>query len=345
VALVVGGLGVLRVWPPFAVVMSGSMAPTISTGDMVVLERLRAPARIGEIVAVDVPDSARARYGYPPVVIHRVFKITPDGQIRTKGDARPQPDPFTVPRTAVDTRVLARVPSGGRVLAFFQSAPGLLWLAFGGLLFFGLPLLDRQRDAHRREAEVTVELREQLAAITGDLACLHAEQERNRAAADATLSQIDRLARLVELACATEPGATATAAGVASATAAVDESDQALSASPPPSARDVRRADDTVTDDEPLTAPPASADRRPAAPATAANRAAVAPGASAVLVTAAPVAVLVLAPREAPPAFAGRWDAPPDPATAAPAGWSASLTPVAAARFSRRTRLVAASQA
>jgi signal peptidase I len=201
VAVAVGGLGVLRVWPPFAVVMSGSMAPTINTGDMVVLERLRAPARIGQIVAVDVPDAARARYGYPPVVIHRVFRITPDGQMRTKGDARPAPDPFTVPRTAVDTRVVARIPSGGRVLAFFGSAPGLLWLAFGGLLFFGLPVVERQREARRRDTEATADLREELVGVAAELARLHSEEERSRAAADATLSQLDRLTRLVERSC------------------------------------------------------------------------------------------------------------------------------------------------
>src|SRR5689334_9851923 len=67
VVLIVTGLGVLRVWPPFAVVMSGSMAPTINTGDMVVLQRLHSPARVGQVVAVSVPDDARSRYGYPPV--------------------------------------------------------------------------------------------------------------------------------------------------------------------------------------------------------------------------------------------------------------------------------------
>jgi signal peptidase I len=217
IALVVGGLGVLRVWPPFAVVMSGSMAPTINTGDMVVLERLRAPARIGEIVAVNVPDDARARYGYPPVVIHRVFRITPDGQIRTKGDARPQPDPFTIPRTAVDRRVVAHIPSGGRVLAFFHSAPGLLWLLSGAVLLFGLPLLDRQRDARRQEAEAAGDLREELHTVAGELARLQAEQEQSRATADATLSQ---LARLVALASA---GAAPTVIGTPVAAAASGE--------------------------------------------------------------------------------------------------------------------------
>jgi signal peptidase I len=180
-ALVVGVLAFLQVWPPFATVMSASMAPTIKTGDMVVLQRLHAPARVGDIVAVSVPDDARARYGYPPVVIHRVVSIGADGQVRTQGDARPEPDPFTVPRTALTTKVIAHIPAGGRVLAFFHSAPGLLWLAVGALLFFGLPLLERQRETRRRDDGANDELRTQLDAIAAELSLLRADHQREQA--------------------------------------------------------------------------------------------------------------------------------------------------------------------
>src|SRR3712207_1481252 len=60
----VAGVGYLRVWPPLATVMSASMAPTIDTGDMVVLKRLDRPARKGDIVSIRVPDEARRRFGY-----------------------------------------------------------------------------------------------------------------------------------------------------------------------------------------------------------------------------------------------------------------------------------------
>src|SRR6478609_6699584 len=93
----VAAAGYLRTWPPLASVMSGSMAPTINTGDIVVLKKLDAPAQIGEIVVVHVPDAARSRYGYPAVVIHRVAAIGADGLVTTKGDARKETDPFKVP--------------------------------------------------------------------------------------------------------------------------------------------------------------------------------------------------------------------------------------------------------
>jgi signal peptidase I len=155
------GLAFVRVWPPFATVMSASMSPTINTGDMVVLQRLDRPARIGDIVVVNVPDEARTRYGYPPVVIHRVVRIAADGSVSTKGDARKQPDPFTVPRRAISAHVIGHIPGGGRVAAFLTSPLGLLWLGGGAFMLIGLPLLERRRDGQRTVAGELVELRAQ----------------------------------------------------------------------------------------------------------------------------------------------------------------------------------------
>src|SRR4051812_49445375 len=142
-AVVAIGLAFLQTWPPLATVMSGSMAPTIDTGDVVLLKRLDRPARVGDIVSVSVPDEARARFGYPPVVIHRIVAIARDGAITTKGDAHRTPDPFTVPSTAATTRVVATVPAAGRIVAFLGSTLGLLWLTAVGALSIGLPPLGR----------------------------------------------------------------------------------------------------------------------------------------------------------------------------------------------------------
>ena len=169
-------LGYLKTWPPLATVMSASMAPTINTGDIVVLKRLDAPAAINQVVMVRVPDDARARFGYPPVVIHRVVAIAPDGTVTTKGDAKEEIDPFTVPRTAIDTRVLTHIPAAGQAFGFLSSTLGLLWLAGGAALFFGLPLLERYRESQRRvvgereERELVLEtLRAQVELLPGQI--------------------------------------------------------------------------------------------------------------------------------------------------------------------------------
>lgn len=176
-AAAAAGLGYLREWPPTATVMSGSMAPTINTGDMVVLKRLGRPARVGDVVVVNVPDQARSRYGYPPVVVHRVVRIAPDGSVTTKGDARKDKDPFTVPRSALSAGVAARVPGAGNILAFFKSPLGLLWIAAGGVLFVVMPLLDRRRHRAERESDG---LRTQLEQITEELVELRYERLAER---------------------------------------------------------------------------------------------------------------------------------------------------------------------
>jgi signal peptidase I len=178
-----GGLVYLGTWPPLATVMSGSMSPTIATGDVVVLRQLARAPRLGDIVAVTVPDAARARYGYPPEVIHRVVRIGPTGNITTKGDARPRRDPFSVRRSAIRGEVVATIPAGGRVLAFLTSTLGLIWLAGGALVLLVLPRLDRRREAQAIEDEHAAQVKEALEAISGELAQMRA-QASDRAVAD-----------------------------------------------------------------------------------------------------------------------------------------------------------------
>jgi signal peptidase I len=194
IAAAVGALGYLRTWPPVNTVMSGSMEPTIHTGDMVVLKRLDRRPRIGDVVAIGVPDAARARYGYPPVVVHRIRAISPSGQVTTRGDAMKSPDPFTTPVSHLQMSVVARIPAGGHVLAFFSSGLGLLWLAAGGVLLFGLPLLERSRDAREEEAATGKGLRTQLEAITEELVELRLEQIRERAAQERRFEELSRTA-------------------------------------------------------------------------------------------------------------------------------------------------------
>ena len=171
-AACVGAVIALGTWPPFATVMSASMEPTISTGDVVVLRKLDRPPRVGDIIAVNVPSEARQRFGYPPTVIHRVVKVSPAGGVTTKGDARAKPDPFTIRRNAIKGRVVWSIPAAGQVVAFLTSTMGLLWLAAGAVLLVGLPLLERQRDAREAEQEALTGLRDELRGMSDELAAL-----------------------------------------------------------------------------------------------------------------------------------------------------------------------------
>jgi signal peptidase I len=205
-ALLGSGLGYLRAWPPVATVMSASMSPTIETGDVVVMRKLQSPPRVGDVIAVAVPEGARSRYGYPPKVIHRVVRIGADGRIRTKGDARKAPDPFTVSRSAAQAEVVFTVPAAGRVLAFLGSTLGLIWLAAGALFLIIIPLLERQRESAGGGVEGIDEMRSELhsdmEAVLAELARLQAKVDsdaRTRSELEARLAELtDALAALPE---------------------------------------------------------------------------------------------------------------------------------------------------
>lgn len=100
------------------VVHTGSMTPTLRPGDAV-LDRPAPNAVIpGEIVTFTVhsgPDS---------VVTHRVNSIDGD-TIKTKGDANPTPDPWTLRLTQVVGSKLLTLPYGGYLLVYLQHPEGI----------------------------------------------------------------------------------------------------------------------------------------------------------------------------------------------------------------------------
>jgi len=208
-----GGIGYLRAWPPVATVMSGSMSPTIDTGDVVVMKRIDGAPQVGDIVAIDVPDEARSRYGYPPQVIHRIVRITPQGRVTTKGDARRENDPFAVPLDAVDTKVVTSLPAAGRALAFLTSTLGLVWLGLGALLLVVMPLFDRQRELQQREHDGIEELGSEVHVVLEEVVRLRAAvdaEARARAALEQTLVDLSAAAEAIreEVSREAEPVAT-----------------------------------------------------------------------------------------------------------------------------------------
>lgn len=191
-AAAAGGFAYLQTWPPLAIVESGSMTPTIRTGDVVLLQRLGRAPRVGDVVAVTVPDAARSRYGYPPEVIHRVVRIAPNGDLTTKGDALKTADPFTTRHGTVSSRVVATIPAAGRALAFLTSTLGMVWLAAGALLLIAMPQLDRRRDRDERERESIAGLHEKLETVSGELARLRSEAGAESYALDRRLATLIR---------------------------------------------------------------------------------------------------------------------------------------------------------
>lgn len=140
-ALLVGALAVFTGRVRLEQVLTGSMVPAYPAGTLVAVTPVDPRRlRVGDVVMFVPPPPYRTPTGGP--VLHRVASVTtaPDGHLllRTKGDANPAQDPWTVDasRGGVD-RLRASSVVAGRVLAMVLSSfrwpaavlwPGLLLL-------------------------------------------------------------------------------------------------------------------------------------------------------------------------------------------------------------------------
>lgn len=104
------------------VVLSGSMEPTISPGDSVVVKSVDP----GDIESGDVITYKRSGESTP--VTHRVVEVLDreDGlAFRTAGDANDSPDPQPVPAESVTGEVWFAIPLIGHVVLFANTPTGL----------------------------------------------------------------------------------------------------------------------------------------------------------------------------------------------------------------------------
>lgn len=135
--------------------LTGSMAPEIEPGDVVVtVPTPTRDLRVGDMVSYSIPVEDHR------VETHRVVEVdrTADGSvaIRTKGDANQGVDPWTAVITE-DTvwevrAVVPRVGTAIRVLRNPLIQGGALWLALGGAVVLGLTTI-WGRPRHRRPVD------------------------------------------------------------------------------------------------------------------------------------------------------------------------------------------------
>jgi signal peptidase I len=155
--VVLGALGglVLAVGLPNAfhakslTVMSGSMEPTIGTGDVVVA-RQTSPmdVRVGDVVTFRDP------LNHERLITHRVRQMRvlgDDVEFVTRGDANSGEEHWTLPKDGTIGRVAFHVPKLGYFMVWFHSTFGLLLLIVLPTLLLGaweLWRLWRPRGAH-----------------------------------------------------------------------------------------------------------------------------------------------------------------------------------------------------
>lgn len=114
-----------------ATVVSGSMEPTISVGDMVIIKS-QSEYEEGDIITFY--DSSAGEY-----VTHRIITVSTDGQYVTQGDANNVADKFPVTNSAVVGKVVLTIAGAGAVISFFQSPAGLLVIIAVGVVIWLLP--------------------------------------------------------------------------------------------------------------------------------------------------------------------------------------------------------------
>jgi signal peptidase len=136
VAFLVGvGLAPRLGWYRPVTVLSGSMRPTFSPGDLIIVrpEALSA-VRVGQVLSYEVPVGARQ------VETHRVIGVSHSGGapvIRTQGDANNWPDPWSARLQGTTAwRLSVVVPYAGYAISAMRSRTVHLLsvLVFPGLL-------------------------------------------------------------------------------------------------------------------------------------------------------------------------------------------------------------------
>lgn len=111
-----------------AVVMSGSMEPELSVGDLIV-NCAQGNYAVGDVVTFDTGST---------LTTHRIVGESSEGYV-TQGDANNASDLDAVPPESIVGRVVASVPHAGDFVIFLRSPVGLSALLFAGFLILWLP--------------------------------------------------------------------------------------------------------------------------------------------------------------------------------------------------------------
>lgn len=150
-------------YKPF-IVLSDSMNPVISAGDLVITRETDTEAlQAGDIISYRSGDS---------VVTHRIVDITETDGARsftTKGDANNTADKKPVDESMVEGATMMVIPKLGNMAMFMQTPSGMLiCIGIPVLLFVGYDILRRRR-YDRAKRQRTIELERELELIRGQI--------------------------------------------------------------------------------------------------------------------------------------------------------------------------------
>jgi signal peptidase len=121
-------------------ILSGSMEPTIATGDLVFDDRISVEdARVGDVITFREPGTSR-------LITHRLMHKRVAGRVthmRTQGDANNAPERWNIPADGQVGRVAFRVPKAGYASAYLSERDTRLMLVVVPALLLGMLELAR----------------------------------------------------------------------------------------------------------------------------------------------------------------------------------------------------------
>lgn len=110
----------------FINVLSGSMEPTVSAGDLVICKEQDAYAINDPVLFED--------QGF--LVLHRIAGVDETGAFITKGDANNVNDKVAIQPENVYGRMTTVLPGWGNTLAYLSSRMGAFWTVFAALFIY-----------------------------------------------------------------------------------------------------------------------------------------------------------------------------------------------------------------
>ena len=157
------------------IVLTDSMYPEISAGDLIICDTIAAE----DVQVEDVISFYDPMGNGTTVVTHRVLEIVEeDGDLsfRTKGDNNNAEDQVLVPAKSVIGIYRSRIPGAGHIAMFMQTTPGLiLCVVCPVLLIVGFDMLRRRKHDKEKKQDT-----DQLLAELEELRRLKAEKEQNQ---------------------------------------------------------------------------------------------------------------------------------------------------------------------
>lgn len=125
-----------------AVIASGSMEPALQVDDLI-FSHAQPAYQTGDIITFRTQTS---------LTTHRILAVTEAGYL-TKGDANNAADPDPVPPEAVLGRVVGRIPSVGKGIAFLRTPLGMLLMVLAAFVLIELPFFLQKRSPQANQEE------------------------------------------------------------------------------------------------------------------------------------------------------------------------------------------------